>query len=579
MSIFFQTLVKQKISYKPVVCFVLFMALVVSLASVVMTQLTGDMGQAAIDMDTSVIIHLLGILTGIMVIRMLASASSALFLGRFTGKAGYRFRDNFAKYFLQKPFKGFENTKSGEAISVLTNDLPDSVNLVSSGGLRMIGDFVTLFVTIGYMFFINWWLSLIFFASFPLLIMVQVIISFPIQKKSVKRSEARAIASALANDAFQNTEIVVVYSLEDRIEKQYRDSFKVWTDASKSLAKSDISLTIAGMTASISPYLVIIAISAHQAITGNLSIAEWIAFTSLAANAANWLMMLSQRQGDVRMSAAGAQRLIGYMGDEVEDIHIGSNLEKTRFDSSLIAVDVNNLNFAYSDDESDEEPALTLDNVSFQIPKGSKVAIVGGSGSGKSTVLKLLMGLYSPLGGDILVAGANTKDVSLKSLRETYAYVPQDSFLSPDSILENITGTSDAVDMPRLEKICKEAGVLEFIKALPEGFNSTLTESSGNVSGGQKQRIAIARALYCNAPIVLFDEATSALDPLTEAEILRCLGSISKEKTVIMVAHRLSSIDSCDIIIVMDAGKVVATGTHYELISSSNIYANLYKAS
>ncbi|MCL2218123.1 MAG: ABC transporter ATP-binding protein/permease [Defluviitaleaceae bacterium] len=572
MGLMFKTLAKQRLRYRGFLFIFLLMALVVSVAGATMTRLTGEMGQAALDMDMTVLLRFFGIITAIMLFQAAGSAVSALILGRFAAKAGYRFRDNFAKYFLQKPFAAFEGTKSGETLSVFSNDLPAAVELVSNGGIRMIADVINLLVMLGFMLYLNWWLTLIFFASFPVLIFVQVVISVPIQKKSARRLETRAKASAIAADSFQNTGVVAAYSLENIMKERYRSSLEEWVDASKSMARSYLSLILAGILASVSPLLIIFAVAAYQVIAGNMNVSEMIAFTAFAGEAGGWLQMLSQRQNNIQTSAAGAKRMDEHMSAESENAQAGNTLTS----SGNIAISGKGLKFSYGaradsaqaettqaetggeEPKEPDEPALALDDVSFEIKQGSRVAFIGGSGSGKSTVLKLLLGLYAPQEGVISVMGADTADVSLQSLRDIYSYVPQDSFLFPESILGNITGESTVTDRPRLEKACRDAGILDFIESLPGGFDAELGESAENVSGGQKQRIALARAFYRDAPIILFDEATSALDPVTEAAVLQSFSNaLTPDKTVIMVAHRPEAIAFCDTIIVMDGGKIV----------------------
>jgi len=262
MGLFLKTLKRQQLQYKGFFVFFLLMALVVSVASVLMTRLTGDMGQSAIGMETDVLLRLFAILTGVMVIRAIASAASALYLGRFAGKAGYRFRENFAKYFLQKPFSEFDGAKSGETLSIFSNDLPNAVELVSNGGIRMISDVITLLVTLAYMLYLNWWLTLIFLISFPILVVMQVLISVPIQKKSERKLEARANVNAVANDSFQNTSTVVAYSLENVMEKRCNKAFDEWIVAVKNQARAFLILVLAGIVASVTPLLIIIAVSA-----------------------------------------------------------------------------------------------------------------------------------------------------------------------------------------------------------------------------------------------------------------------------------------------------------------------------
>jgi len=577
MGLLFKTLRKQKLQYKGFLFCFLFLFLIASVAIVLMTILTGDMGQAAVDMDMSALLRLFVILTGVMIIRAISSALSALLIGRFAGRAGYRFRETFAKFFLQKPFAKFESTNSGEVLSVFSNDLPNAVQLVSNGGIRMIADIITLIVAVAYMMYINWWLSLIYFASFPVLVIMQVLIANPIQKKRERVLETRAALNAIANDSFQNTSVVVAYSLEAKMEERCRKAFSDMIDAVRKAVHSQLTLVLAGILASTAPLLIIIAVSAGQVINGHMNIAEWIAFVSLAGETGGWLSMLSQRQDQVKTTSAGAKRMDDYLNDEPEDITAGNVL----LPGGDIAISAGNLSFSYqAGDESNGEskPILALDDISFEIKKGARVAFVGGSGSGKSTVLKLLLGLYAPQQGKLSVMGEDIAAVSLKSLRDTFAYVPQDSFLFPETIAQNITGESTVSDKAKLEKACNDAGILTFIESLPDGYDAILNESAENVSGGQKQRIALARAFYRDAPIVLFDEATSALDPQTEAAVLQSFNTLAKDKTVVMVAHRPKAVDFCDYIIVMDNGKIAAIGTHDELLKESVVYANLCNA-
>jgi len=579
MKLTFQTLAKFNLRYKGFLTFYLLAAFIISVVSVFMMRLIGDMGQAAVNMDMNVLLRFFGFVTLLMIIQAIASALSALTIGRFAGKAGYRFREDFVRFFLRKPFAAYEGTKSGEALSVYQNDLPSAVQLVSNAGIRMIADIILLLVTFAYMIYLNWWLTLIYFASFPVLIIVQVLLATPIQKKQQAILEKTADMNAIANDSFQNTSTIIAYSLEKTMLTRLRNSFEILIDANKNAARSFLFLILAGILASLSPMLIIIAVAASQVIAGNMNIAEWIAFTALAGEAGSWLTMLSQRQNQVQTASAGVNRLEGLMSGEPEDVDSGITLAPQRgglgLNSEGSVISWENIKFTYapvgvpasdvppptdsleSPETEPTAPKFALDDVSFEIKKGSRVAFVGGSGSGKSTVLKLLLGLYKPTEGNIKIMGANINDISLSSLRDSYAYVPQDSYLFPESILSNITGETEISDLPRLEKACRDAGILDFIKSLPDGFNTILNEAAENVSGGQKQRIALARAFYRDAPVILFDEATSALDPTTEAEVLNSFCSLSRDKTVLMVAHRPKAIDFCDQIFVMENGKIV----------------------
>jgi len=578
MNLVFKVLKKQGQQYKGFLILYLLLALVIAVASVVITRLTGDLGQAAIDVSPNVLVRFIIIISAVTLLQTIASAVSALLLGRYAGRAGYRFRDNFAKYFLQKPFAAFEGANSGESLSVFTNDLPSTIDLVgdsdrsvSGSALRMIADFITIIVVFIFMMTISVPLTLILFVSFPVLVAMQIIISIPIQKKQAQRLEARANFNAIVNDSLQNTSTVAAYSLEEIMVERCDNTFAKLISATKSYAISLLPLVMGGMITAIAPILVVTALAANRAINGYMTEAEFIAFIMLIFTTAEWLAMLSQRQSRVQTAAAGAKRLLEALDGETENLAKGNALQP----DNGVAIAAQNLSFSYS---GGEEEKRVLDDVSFQVKKGSRVAFVGGSGSGKSTVLKLLLGLYQPGSGEILLMGDNTADISLESLRNAYAYVPQDSFLFPESIGQNITGEVAPTDTPRLEKACHDAGILDFINSLPNRFDAVLSESAENISGGQKQRIALARAFYRDAPIILFDEATSALDPSTEASILKSFESIARDKTVVMVAHRLKAINFCDTIIVMDSGKVASVGTHDELLNKCPIYKNLYES-
>ena len=575
MKFFFKTLQANRQPYRVFLTLSLLLAAVISVAGVITTRLTGELGQAALDMDTTALVHFILIVTGLTAIRAITSALLALLVGRYGAKVGYNFRQNFAKYFLQRPFAAFEGANSGESLSLFSNDLPGAIGLVSAHGLRLFSDILLILVTFVYMLMLNTVLTLIFFASFPAIMILQILLAAPIQKTQAKWLETRATVTAVVNDSLQNTSTVAAYSLEDVVVRRTANAFDDVVAATKKYALSLVPIAMFGMVISFTPLIILVSIAANRVIGGYMSVAEFIAFTGLAGETASFLGMLSQRQSSIQTAAAGAKRVLEAMETPVEDLEKGSAIENEKSDIAVLAED---LTFSYSRPTSGEEDVpLALDGVNFAIEKGSRVAFVGGSGSGKSTVLKLLLGLYAPNSGKLNVLGSGVDDVSLGSLRDTFAYVPQDSFLFPESIGANITGETEFTDLPRLEKACKDAGIFDFIQTLPDKFNSSLNESAENISGGQKQRIALARAFYRNAPIILFDEATSALDPATETAILENFNAMTQGKTVIMVAHRIKAISFCDTIIVMDGGKVASAGTHDQLLTSCKVYKNLYE--
>jgi len=567
---FFVVLKKNGLRYRGFMLVYVLVAAVAAATVVTLDLITGQMGEAAHNFDMDTLLWFLVLLTGVSAVQAIAAAASALMMGRFHGRAGYKFRQNFARYFLHVPFGKLEKAGSGESLSLFTNDVPSAANFVSNGNLQMIADLLTLVAALVFMITINPLFTLIFFALFPVLVVMQVFISKPIQKRAATRLEATEQFNAVVNDSLQNTSTIIAYSLEDVLEKRYLDTYDNFMAAIRKEIVSTLPLTLAGILVSIVPITFINVVAAFSVINDNMGLAEFIAFTAVALNAGAWLMMLSQRLGFLQVTAAGAKRFIENTAEIVEDLHNGTRLDKET--TAGVAISFENISFAYG--EGDDAP-LALDNVSFDITPGSKVAFVGGSGSGKSTVLKLLLGLYTPQSGKISISGRDTNELAVGSLRDTFAYVPQDSFLFPQSIGENIALGNG--DVKKLEAACRDAGILDFVNSLPDRFDGVLTEAAENISGGQRQRIALARAFYKDVPVILFDEATSSLDPTTEAGVLASLNDAAQGKTVIMVAHRAAAINACDVIILMDAGKIAAIGRHEDLLAANSMYRNLYE--
>jgi len=555
MKAFFTTLKRTKLRYSTVILPFIFVSIVASIGAVVMNLLSGEMSEAALQGDIDALIRFILFITGVLVVRAGASAATILIGARFSAKAGYKLRELFINHFLQVPFAKLEKTASGENLSIYSNDIPRSESLVASGILRLIANFIYFVSAFVFLIIISPAFTGILFLAAIGMLGLQLLLSLPIQKWTVKLSEEEAKFNAVVNDSLQNLSVVVAYSLDKVLEARYVNVYGNFFTVLKRLAKV-LAFTVGTMMAVLfSPLIVIVIVLAIATIDGNMTLVEFIAFSTTVMIAAGGLTSIAQTIGSLAQSAAGAKRLMDNTADAPEV------LESSAPESVNGTISFKNVTFAYGEAENEEaDVKLALDDVSFDIAPGSKIAIVGGSGSGKSTILKLLLGLYEPTNGEITIGGKDAAAFAKGSLRNAFAYVPQDSFLFPESIGRNITleDSADAnfSDMPRLEKACAEAGILDFINTLPDRFGGVLTESADNISGGQRQRIAMARAFYKNAPVILFDEATSSLDPATEATVLDSLATAAHNKTVIIVAHRESAIAACDTIITMEDGKV-----------------------
>jgi len=551
MKTFFTVLRKNKIPYLGLFLFHVTASLIISASYIITQMISGEMGQAAYEFDTTAILRFLIMLTVVIGVRAVLTALDALLLERYEGKAGYRFRVNFVNYFLRQPFACIEATNSGKNLSVFINDIPTTISYVSNKGiLSMLYNFILLATILIYMFYFHWLFTLIFIIALPIFASVQMLISIPIQKITRKSNEARDGFNAVVNDSLQNTATVISYNLEDVMEERYINAYKIYHSAVMRRVRFYSTLLLAAMIITSLPLIFLFIASGIAVANGTMIISDFIVYTSIGIVAASVLMSLAEIFDGLSIGKVGASRLMEAMPGTAENIGATRKI----IANGEIAAAFENVTFAYSEDAPD-----VLHDVSFEIPQGAKVAIVGGSGSGKSTILKLLLGLYEQKDGKISVLGNDTAKIGKYELRDSIAYVPQDSFLFPVSICENITGKSVVTEneQDNLEKVCRDAGIFDFINSLPDGFDSILSESSENISGGQRQRIAMARAFYKDAPIILFDEATSALDPITEGEILKSLEDATKDKTLIMVAHRTSAKAFCETVITTEGGRIV----------------------
>ena len=548
------------------ICANLIAFVVLAVATVYSYRLTGDISEAANVGDVDVLLHLVILVTIVTVIRGIFSALSELYINRFSASAGYSLRQTFIKHFLHAPFSFVEESGTGESLSILSNDAPAAERLAASVALEMVRDLIGFLAAFAFLLFISPFYTAVSFGASIVLIIFIIIIFQPIQNLAKRISEKEAGFNAVVNDSLQNISTIAAYSLHKVMEDKFMEAFDAYFKATKRFIIVMVINIFVGFMAMMGPLVVIFIILGIAVINNNMYLTDFIAFSlTLTTLGAASLMNFAQNIGRFKENAGRAKRYLENTS------HIHEKTEGVPIPKDARAIVFNDVYLSYK-----EDLPFALDGVSFEIKPGSKAALVGGSGSGKSTVLKLILGLYEPTKGEVSFGGENITKFGKKELRDSFSYVPQDSFLFPESIRKNITLEDKPSDVNRLNKACTEAGILEFINSLPGTFDSELAELAENISGGQRQRIAMARAFYKNADIILFDEATSSLDPKTESEVLGNLLDAAKEKTVVMVAHRAMSIAACDTIIVMDKGKICQIGTHEELIKSSPVYQKLY---
>ena len=566
-------------SIRPYTFFILI-AMIFIITSVVLSilapshlsDLTNEMANNAISksIDENRIWEIARLLIIFYAIIAFCSLSSGFIMNRVTQSYGKNLRKQISEKINRMPLKYFDAHPYGDTLSIVTNDVDTITQSLQQSITTLLQSVTTLIGVLIAMFITNWIMAFTVFASLPLMLLNIGFITKLAVPQFMKRQKVTGEVNGIVEENFSGTTVIKLFNAEDRRQKQFDES-------NEKLHKAMIKAQIFG--GFMQPIMSFISYFAYASVfivggllmaNGNIitygTITAFMIYVNLFQSP---LSQIAQSMNTIQMAAAASARVFGILDEEEEIDDSGYELKLN--DKVEGHVEFKNVKFGYIEDK------IIIPDFSCDVKPGMKVAIVGPTGAGKTTLVNLLMRFYEINDGDILIDGVSIKDMSKAELRKIFGMVLQDSWIFDGTIKENVCYSNFDVSDDKLNEALNEACLSNYVSTLKDGVNTKLN-GEGSLSQGQKQLITIARALVDDAPLLILDEATSNVDTRTEILIQQAMDNLTKGRTSFVIAHRLSTIKNADLILVLKDGNIVEQGNHEYLMNMNGFYANLYNS-
>ena len=462
----------------------------------------------------------------------------------------------------------FDKSQSGELSSIVLNDVSNMRVAFGTSFHKLFVEPINIILFVSLLLIINLKLALIAILIVPLTGAIVILIGRSIRRKSKRTAEKIARIMSIMAENLNSIRVVKSFSMEPFETKRFTGEQERYYQLIFGRAK--LRLIASPITEMIGAFIgvCLLWIGGHDVlVAGSMSSEDFIRFILILFSVLGPIRNLSNVSVELQKGFASADRVFDVLDTPMS---IRSKPGAIKISELNDKISFNDVCFNYDGTDS------ILKNISFKIKKGTVTALVGSSGAGKSTVADLIPRFYDVVDGSVSIDGVNVKDIEIRSLRRMMGIVSQETILFNDTIGSNIKYGLQSVSEERMKEAAKNANALNFINEQPEGFNTVIGEKGVRLSGGQRQRIAIARGILKNPPILILDEATSSLDTESEHLVQIAIDNLMAERTVLVIAHRLTTVENADNILVMDNGKIVASGTHQELLSQGGLYTRLY---
>ncbi|WP_053984790.1 ABC transporter ATP-binding protein [Niameybacter massiliensis] len=519
--------------------------------------------------DFTYIGNMLLFLLGLYIISALFSFIQGFVMSGISQKVSYNLRKAISEKMNRMPLKYFDTKTHGEVLSRVTNDVDMISNNLNQSMTQMITSITTLIGVLIMMFSISWVMTLVALLVLPLSMVFITLVVKKSQKYFKSQQEYLGHVNGQVEEIYGGHNIVKAFNGEEAAVEEFNKlNDTLYNSAWKSQFLSGMMMPIMSFIGNLG-YVMVSILGGWLAIKNTIEVGDILSFIQYMRSFNQPIAQTAQVANLMQSTAAAAERVFEFLNEEEEEQFAK---EPVSIDNLSGYVDFEHVHFGYNPEK------IIVNDFTAHVRPGQKVAIVGPTGAGKTTMIKLLMRFYDVNSGAIRLDGHDIKDFNRSELRDAFGMVLQDTWLFNGSIMENIRyGNLEASD-EQVIKAAKAARVHHFVKTLPDGYNMVLNEEASNVSQGQKQLLTIARAILSDPKVLILDEATSSVDTRTEVLIQQAMENLMKGRTSFIIAHRLSTIRNADLILVMRDGDIVEQGTHDNLLAANGFYASLYNS-